>query len=150
MKKRKPLWLTGEAYLESFRLAPRIGINLLIKNKQGEFLLTTRTIPPALGWHFPGSMLLRNETLQNCLIRTAKKELSLNLSLKTSFELRGVFDDLDSDPRGHFIDIIYELIIQDKIEIKTTAETEEFKFFKNIPQNTFIAHQIILKQLGYK
>lgn len=65
-----PKRLSQEEFLETFKNVPRVAINLIITDIDNKVLLTRRNISPCLGeWHFPGSFLLKNETIDE-----AKKE----------------------------------------------------------------------------
>lgn len=59
-----PHKLPLKTFLKTFKLAPRAAVSLLIKNNQGQILLTKRLKPPfANYWHLPGSFIIKNETI---------------------------------------------------------------------------------------
>jgi len=146
MIKPKPLPL--KTFLETFKYAPRLAISLVVVNKKGEFILARRAIPPKPGtWHLPGGFVLKGEPLAQCTKRICEKELGLHIDPKSA-ELMGVFDDLDKDPRGHVVDIIYRIKISTLPT--TTAETKEVDFFKKIPRSIGFNHGDTLGAVGYK
>lgn len=151
---RIPLRLPEKEFLKTFKKAPRVAVNLLISNIYGEILLTRRNISPFEGyWHFPGSFLLLNETIDECRKRVAENELNLKLNegLKgITFSLLGAFDDLRGDPRGHVVDLIFGTTLPDISQIKATTETSEVKFFKELPKKMGFNHKDTLHKLGYE
>lgn len=140
--------LPYKIFLDSFKLMPRVAVDLLIINKKGETLLTKRAKPPFAGyWHLPGSFVFKNERLFDCAKRIARDEININLK-KEELKLAGVFEDLKDDPRGHVIDIIYGYRLEDSdLELKPVNETKEMKFFKKLPLNIGFNHKEILKKL---
>ena len=63
MKTKK---LSFREFINSFKLIPRLAVDLIVENKKGEILLSKREMEPYLGyWHIPGSFLLKNESLIN-------------------------------------------------------------------------------------
>ena len=109
-----PQKLPYEQFLKTFELAPRVAVNLLIEGEvcetsrgKKEILLTRRKKPPFAGsWHLPGSFVLKGESLMDCVQRVANEELGLKVKNAT---LVGVFDDIDGDPRGHVVDLVYQI-----------------------------------------
>lgn len=148
--RESPKKLPPDMFLKSFEDVPRLAINLLAVDNQGRVLLTRRNIEPSKGfWHFPGSFLLKNELIVEAQKRIAKDELGLILK-KSEMDLLGVFEDLEGDPRGHVVDIMYGLKLGDGIKVKMTTETLEIMFFDKLPDNIGFNHRETLKKLGYK
>lgn len=142
--------LPQKKFLESFKFAPRIAVNILVVNKKDEVLLTKRAIPPKEGsWHYPGGFILRGEKIDNCFRRISEKELGIKLD-STKKEILGAFENIDGDPRGHIIDLIYEYKLTKDIKFETTKETLEVKFFKKLPAKIGFNHRRILNELGYR
>lgn len=148
---KEPLWLSEKEFLESFRYAPRVAINLLVKDSDGRVLLTKRNIPPfKRKWHFPGALLLKNEKISDCQKRIANKELGTRLEEGEKLVLIGVFENLDKDPRGHLIDLLYDVMISNESRIKPTIESSETRFFDKLPKDMGFNHQETLVKLGYQ
>lgn len=142
--------LSQKIFLQTFKYVPRVAIDVLIKNKKGEILLTKRLSPPFVNfWHMPGSYLLRGETINGCIKRITKDELGIDLNGQDA-ELLGVFEDLDKDPRGHVIDIVYGTLVSSEIQLKPLGETKELNFFKQLPKKIGFNHRETLTRLGYK
>ena len=137
-----PYKLPYEEFLKSFKIVPGVAICLLLKDSNRGFLLTKRTIPPLQGyWHIPGIFLLKGEKLFDCIKRAAKEELKLNIK-EDNFKLLGIFEDLDKDPRGHIIDIVYKYQISDQLRLNLNDKSK--KFFKELPKNIGFGHEKIL------
>ena len=150
-QERHPLRLSEQEFLETFKKVPRLAINLLIIDDQGKVLLTKRNIPPQKGyWHYPGGFLLRDESIVECQRRIAEKEFGLRLDDNNSLKLLGAFEDLDKDPRGHVVDLMYGLQLNDVSVVNTTDETSEFRFFEKLPREMGFDHQDTLIKLGYQ
>ncbi len=146
MAENSSLRLSPEDFEKSFENVPRFAISLLVKNSAGQFLLTKRSIPPEKGsWHLPGSFLLKNETLSECILRIQQKELGTQTDEEST--LVGLFEDVDQDPRGHVVDAIYEVKIDD-LTTGQTDESEEIRFFDSAPEGVGFNHAEYLKRLG--
>jgi len=148
----KPRKLPQKEFLESFRNVPRLAVNLFITDTHGMLLLTKRNNPPFIGyWHLPGSFLLKNETIIAAQRRVAQDELGFRLSEYVELLLLDAFDDIEEDPRGHVVDIIYGMRVKDFSQIKPTKETAEAKFFARdkLPSDIGFNHRRILHELGF-
>ena len=143
-----PKLLPLKTFLKTFEHAPRLAISLIVKNKKHEVLLARRAIPPKKGsWHMPGGFVLKGEALAQCMARIGKKELGLKIDSRAA-KLLGAFDDLHKDPRGHVVDLIYEITVN-TLPV-TTEETQEIRFFKKLPAPIGFNHGETLRSLGYK
>lgn len=142
--------LAKKEFLYSFKLIPRLAINLLIENARGELLLAKRAISPGKGlWHYPGSFLIRGEKIIDCLRRVAKDELGIKIDGEKP-KLIDVSENLDTDPRGHVVDLIYRIKIQTNITLKPTQHSQDLKFFAKLPEKIGFNHREVLSQIGYK
>lgn len=145
-----PKKLSKEIFLETFKYAPRVSVNILAKNQKGEILLTKRTIPPEKGsWHYPGGFILKGEKIEECFKRISMDELGVKLNSK-SLKLLGVFENIYGDARGHILDLIYEYKYIKNIVFNLTKETAEIKFFKSLPAKIGFSQRNILNKLGFK
>ena len=137
-------------FLETFKYAPRVALNILVKNSKGEILLTKRAIEPERGsWHYPGGFILKGETLHKCFERISSKELGIKLDFR-KIKFLGVFENIDGDARGHVLDLIYEYKFNNDIVFNLTKETSEIKLFKKLPARLGFSHREVLAKLGYK
>lgn len=140
------LFLTPKQFTASFAHVPRVALVLLIVNRQNQFLLTKRAIEPGSGmWHLPGSFLLKDEQIAQCLERIGPQELGFTLSAKDC-RLVHVSENLESDPRGHVIDIIYKYRLLREISLSAWGDSAELGFFFTIPQGVGFNHVEILQK----
>ena len=142
--------LPYKTFLATFKFAPRAAISLLIKNKNNQILLTKRLRPPFPDyWHLPGSFIIKNEAQMDCIKRVLKEELGLDLK-NNKPKLVGIFDNINKDPRGHAIDIIYEIVFPNNVKLKAVGHTKEIMFFDKLPSEIGFNHKEVLNKLGYK
>lgn len=150
MNNTAPIKLPPAEFLDSFKNVPRLAVNLLVVNHQGQFLLTKRIQPPFIGtWHLPGGYLLKNETLHECQKRIALEELNRKLADSVTPPLLGAIENITGDPRGHVVDLVYKILEGETAPIKSTIKIDESKFFSTIPENIGFNHQATLRALGY-
>jgi len=140
------LYLDDKQFTESFLLVPRVAIDVLILNKSNQFLLTRRGIEPELGkWHIPGGFLLKGESIVERIERIGVEELGFTISANDC-RLAQVSDNLDADPRGHIVDIVYKCRVLRDILLKPWGDSVELGFFNNIPKDIGFNHAQILSK----
>lgn len=143
--------LSPKEFEKSFEKVPRVAVNLIVTDIDNRVLLARRNIPPhECDWHFPGSFVLKNESINEALKRVAKNEVGMDLTEEIDLKLLGNFDDINGDPRGHVIDMAYGMQIGDTSKIVATKENIEVKFFDKLPENIGFNHRDTLEKLGYK
>ena len=141
-----PLFLTARQFKRSFDLVPRLIIDIIVLNKQDQFLLIRRGIEPEVGkWQVPGTFLQKDETIQECVARIGVEELGFSLS-SNDCRLASVEEDLSSDPRGHVVHTIYKYRLLRDISLKPWGESLEMGFFSSIPPDMGFAYGKILKK----
>lgn len=140
--------LPYEIFMQTFKYVPRVAISLFILNDKEEVLLTKRAKDPYKDyWHLPGSFILKSESLDSCIKRIFKDELGAE---KLSNDTVCVFvsEDIDKDPRGHVIDLIYKVKPAGAV-FRPVNYTKEIKYFKKLPDNIGFNHKEVLEKLGY-
>jgi ADP-ribose pyrophosphatase YjhB (NUDIX family) len=94
-------------YLVS-QLTPLINVELLIKNKKGQTLLTWRDdrfYGPA--WHIPGGIIRFKEKIEDRIEKVAHLELGATVIFAPDpIHIRGLINT-ERDIRGHFISMLY-------------------------------------------
>lgn len=147
---REPLRLSRVDFEKTFKFAPRLAVNLLVENRAGEILLTKRNIEPFKdNWHFPGTFLLKNESIDDCIMRLSRGEIGFEVNPK-KVELLGLFEDIEGDPRGHVIDAMYKYCADYVGESGSTQETKDLRFFRELPEEIGFNHRDTLEVLGYR
>ena len=131
MKKLKYLSQKEFAYLYS--KVPRFCVDIVVMTNKG-IVLTKRTIEPALGmWHFPGSTLLKDETLHNAVKRISKTELGLNVKI---IKMLGINEYQFKNYSRQ--DIAVAFLVRPTVEnfkLKIDENADEVGVFKTFPKN---------------
>ncbi len=100
--------LPQEAFYFVSQLTPMVNVDLLIKNKQGQTLLTWRAdafYGPA--WHIPGGIIRFKERSEDRIHKVAQSELGC--AVRFAPEPLKVFEFINPrrQVRGHFISMLY-------------------------------------------
>ena len=141
-----PLFLTVKQFNKSFDLAPRLRVGIIVLNRQSKFLLTRRGIEPDKGkWQIPGSFLLKNESIHDCVSRIGMEELGFTLSANDC-RLASVEEDLVQDSRGHVVHAIYKYRLLRDISLKPWGDSVEMAFFSSIPADIGFHYGEILEK----
>ncbi|MDP2628881.1 MAG: NUDIX domain-containing protein [Nanoarchaeota archaeon] len=140
--------LSPEEFIESFKKVPRTAVSMAIINEKNGILLTKRKEDPFKDfWHLPGSFIIKQESIDNCIKRILEEELGFKNNF--SSELAFISEDLVLDPRGHAIDLIYKVKINSDASLIPIGRTKELEYFDKIPENVGFNHTDVLKKLGY-
>ncbi len=134
-----------DVFLHTFTLVPRAAVCLLVRDDAGGVLLAQRAAGMSMAgaWHLPGAFVLRGEALAECAERVARKELGRSIVASRVF---GFFEDLDGDPRGHVIDLVFEVDLDGPPV--ATEETGEVRFFSAVPEGLGFHHDRVLRAAG--
>jgi colanic acid biosynthesis protein WcaH len=90
------VWCAAD-FRAAVEMLPLVSVDLLLRNKDGAYLLGLRSNPPAQGsWFVPGGRIRKGETLKDALRRIALDELALDMP-PARWTLRGVYE--------HFYDV---------------------------------------------
>jgi ADP-ribose pyrophosphatase YjhB (NUDIX family) len=115
--------LPREAFYFVSQLTPLINVDLLVKNKLGQSLLTWRHdqfYGPA--WHLPGGIIRFKESITDRLIKVA--EIELGCKVKFDPEPINVRSQITEkrDIRGHFISLLYLCELDGNLDSSRRAE----------------------------
>ena len=116
---------------------PKPCVSLII-HKGDEVLMVQRAKEPLKGyWCLPGGFLEYEETPEVGLRREVKEELRIDVNLE---KLIGVYQ-IDNDPRGMHLDIIFAGTTND--QAKHNQELSDCKFFHKdqLPENIAYKHR---------
>lgn len=104
-------------------LMPKVGVGLLIAQRD-QVLLARRAEEPCRGmWGLPSGYVEYEETLEEAAIREGQEELSVTVSLRG---VHGVYSYRD-DPRSPMVYIVFRAIAPDSIV--AASDVAEAKFF---------------------
>jgi ADP-ribose pyrophosphatase YjhB (NUDIX family) len=100
--------LTKPIFLFVSQLVPMVNVDLLIKNAQGQTLLTWREDEfYGPGWHVPGGIIRFKELAETRIQKVAQLELGVHVvAEKTPICVKEVMAK-NRDVRGHFISMLY-------------------------------------------
>lgn len=133
--------LSYEDFLKSFDLAPRLAVELLVENENGELLFIEREKDPFKGhWHLPGGFLLKDEPLDDAIKRIAKDELEIDADPNVTDRLP-LAETVKGDPRGH--------VLHYPVRFKN-SESKVGEYFMNLPEKTIPYQKAFLTKLGYR
>jgi len=120
---------------------PRITADIIIELEDRGIVLIKRKNPP-VGWALPGGFLDYGESLEDCAIREAKEETSLDIELKGQFH---TYSTLDRDPRWHTVTMVF--VATSSGVPKASTDASEIEVFKRnkIPKDLVFDHNKILE-----
>jgi len=128
-------------------LTPIVNVDLIIKNKNNEKLLTWRADEfYGPGWHLPGGIVRFKEDPGSRILKVAEKELGCVIEYnKSPLTVRSQIAK-DRDVRGHFISLLYscslktdpslDLKVQDSVPLNG-----QWMWFKKAPPNLIQVHE---------
>ncbi|MFA5095946.1 MAG: NUDIX domain-containing protein [Candidatus Omnitrophota bacterium] len=120
--------LPEDVFLLVSRLTPLINVDLLIKNKRGQTLLTWRDdgFFPA-GWHIPGGIVRYKETMAERIQAVARSEVRAKVKCAhTPLVIREVIIPSFTD-RAHAISFLFACEL-------TGSPAKKLKFVKGAPE----------------
>lgn len=127
-------------YKEFGRYFPFSTVDVILRDSDGSFILTKRTIPPYVNkWHLPGGLIRKGEKLSSAVKRSVKKELNLEIKME---KFLGTYENPIST-RHDISHVFIASIIKGKI--RNDFQSKEIKFFKKPPKNTIRYHIRILR-----
>jgi len=138
-------YLSDQDYDFIYSKVPRLCVDLLIKNSNGQILLTKRDIEPYINhWHLPGGRVKFRETILDAFDRICFAELGENLVSREVAnapglgfahlclpKLIGSCEYLEEEQGGsprHSISLVYLLEIGGEVELKDGT------FFSELPE----------------
>jgi colanic acid biosynthesis protein WcaH len=129
------------------QLTPLINVELLIKNKKGQVLLTWREdqfYGPA--WHLPGGIIRFKEEIENRIGQVARLELGATVNyVSEPIHIRGLINN-ERDIRGHFISMLYLCELKsdptaEKAYISGEPKQGEWAWHDKAPANLLKVHE---------
>ncbi|MBM3251247.1 MAG: NUDIX hydrolase [Candidatus Omnitrophica bacterium] len=140
-----------DIFLFVTRITPIINVDLLIKNKQNQTLLTWRDdgfYPP--GWHIPGGIVRYKEKISDRIKAVAVSELGAKIEfIKEPLAINEVIHPLRKN-RGHFISLLYRCALvgapaQSLKQRKGIPRPGEWAWHSACPENIISVHRMYRK-----
>ena len=132
-------------------LTPMVNVDLLIKNKKGQTLLTWRADRfhgPA--WHIPGGIIRFKEGIGDRIEKVAQSEIGCSVRFSIApIDVRSLVNK-ERDVRGHFISLLYLCELQGEPNPSmqaTGAEPRagEWAWHQTAPHNLIKVHEVFRK-----
>lgn len=129
------------------QLTPLVNVDLLVKNKKGQVLLTwrhDRFYGPA--WHVPGGIIRFKEKIEDRIQKVAQLELGASVRFAPEpIHIRGLINS-ERDVRGHFISLLFlcELtsnLPQDRAFMKGDPKPGEWAWHNGAPNDLIKVHE---------
>lgn len=138
--------LPQEVFYFVSQLTPMVNVDLLIKNKKGQTLLTWRQdqfYGPA--WHIPGGIIRFKEKIEDRIAKVAETELGCQVSfLPEALHFRQII--CERNIRGHFISLLYLCELASEPEPSRQCHSQspahgEWAWHDKAPDNLLVAHE---------
>jgi len=135
------------------QLTPLINVDLLIKNKKGQVLLTWREdkfYGPA--WHIPGGIIRFKERIEDRIEKVAQLELGASVLFSPEpIHIRGLINK-ERDVRGHFISMLYLCELNSDLDEKNAYKSGEprqgeWAWHDKAPANLLKVHEAFRKYI---
>jgi len=143
-------WLLPEQFKLSLEYAPRVTIELVVVNEDGEVLLKIREQKAHFfgHWHIPGGFLLKDELIEECVIRLLHQELSVSgESSIIPWKPLGVAQTLseeDPERNAHYVHHLVRIPFESLTVAQRQGVLTAGVFHASIPANTIPYHERIL------
>jgi len=143
--------LPEEVFLFVSRITPIINVDLLIKNKENQTLLTWRNDPYyGPGWHIPGGIIRYKETVSDRINAVAKDELGARVKFKKEPITVNEVICPKRKNRGHFISLLYECKLVSKLDEnlqykKGIPKAGQWAWHSKCPENIISVHKMYKK-----
>jgi len=140
--------LPEEIFLFMSRITPLVNVDLLIKNKWKQTLLTWRDdgFFPA-GWHIPGGIVRYKETIAERIGAVAAGELGAKVKCgNTPLVVREVIVP-SFENRAHAISFLYECsltsrLAQNRMYVKGAPQHGEWAWHDRCPKDLIVVHRM--------
>ena len=139
--------LPQEVFYFVSQLTPMINVDLLVKNKKGQSLLTWRDdqfYGPA--WHIPGGIIRFKEKIEDRITKVAENELGCRVKFDAKpLDIREMMNK-ERDIRGHFISILYLCEIvgepeESKKSLDNNPQSGQWAWHDLAPHNLISVHE---------
>jgi ADP-ribose pyrophosphatase YjhB (NUDIX family) len=140
--------LTQEEFDSIYSKVPRLTVELIVKNSEGEIYLTKRAIEPCKGqWHLPGGTVRFGEPMTVAVKRIALRELGVSVKKSNNvgyIEYPSHYNSGLDSPVG----IVFEVLLYTG-ELVINNESAESGWYPRIPANMHADQDVFLINNDY-
>jgi colanic acid biosynthesis protein WcaH len=129
------MFLDEDTFKTVIASAPLVSIDLVIKNRQGQYLLGYRTNRPAQGfWFVPGGRIQKDESMDVAFLRLTKNELGHSIA-RTDATFIGPFEHFYQDYvfggecTTHYVVLAYTLNIDINLSSLPNEQHNHYAWF---------------------
>ncbi len=116
--------LPKEVFYLASRLTPMVNVDLLVKNDEGQTLLTWREDEYyGPGWHVPGGIVRFKETIATRIDAVAASELGAKVAFKKEPLRMNEVMHPTRNTRGHFISLLYQCVLISPVDPRLEYQT---------------------------
>ncbi|MBN1545861.1 MAG: NUDIX domain-containing protein [Syntrophaceae bacterium] len=143
--------LPEEVFLLVSRISPLINVDLLIRNKSKQTLLTWREDGyHSAGWHIPGGIIRYKETIADRIRAVAKTELGADVESDYVLEALTEYIHPTRRNRGHGISLLYECKLTSPLDREmeyrgVRPKNGEWAWHDGCPDDILSVHEIYRK-----
>lgn len=140
--------LPEDVFLFASRITPMVNVDLLIKNKRNQTLLTWRDDGYyKAGWHVPGGIIRYKETLSERIRAVAKTELGAEVVFQMNPIAINEIIHQRRRERGHFISLLYQCsliaTLDEGLRYQSGAPRQnQWMWHERCPENLIAVHEI--------
>ncbi len=134
-----------DEYKQIYSRVPRLCVDVILRTPNGVALLKRANGGWEGMWHFPGSMVLLNESLEDALHRTALEEAGVKIKVVKFLDHMEFHDEVEHRGYGYSVSAAY---LCDLVEGTLTHDEDSLavETFKEIPDNFISQQRELLKQ----
>jgi ADP-ribose pyrophosphatase YjhB (NUDIX family) len=140
--------LPEDLFLLASRITPMVNVDLLIKNDEGQTLLTWRDdgywMP---GWHIPGGIIRYQESMAERIHAVARTELGAEVAFEPApLAIKEIINPFRR-VRGHFISFLYQCSLKSGPDHKRQSRSGEpqinqWMWHGTCPRNIIPVHEM--------
>lgn len=144
--------LPQEIFYFISQLTPMVNVDLLIKNKSGQTLLTWREDDfYGPGWHIPGGIIRFKETAEARIHKVANSELGVTVCAESVPVVVNEIMAEHRDVRGHFISMLFRCTLTKQPSLDLMAGSDgliksgQWMWHNGCPDDIIEQHEIYRK-----
>lgn len=146
----RKLPFTFKEFKSIYSKVPRLCVDLVVKTEQG-VLLTLRLKNGYIGlWHLPGGTVLFREFIEKAIVRVAKEELGIKVSIDKLLGYIEYFSEERERGFGYTVSLVFLCKPLDAV-LQLDDQVKKADFFQVIPKNTIEEQkEFLTKHLGLR